>query len=69
MQRKPFAYSSLHADDRQEDSGAQMSLFETEEQLGNCTMVGNDQEVAPQLQRYAIVDIEQVWREEKENVG
>ncbi len=46
-----------------------MSLFETEEQLGNCTMVGNDQEVAPQLQRYAIVDIEQVWREEKENVG
>ena len=69
VQRKPFAYSSLHADDRQEDSGAQMSLFETEEQLGNCTMVGNDQEVAPQLQRYAIVDIEQVWREEKENVG
>ena len=69
VHRKPFTYSSLLTDDRQGDSDAQMSLFEMEEQLGNCTMDSNDQEVPPQLQRYAIVDIEQVWREEKENVG
>ena len=68
VQRKPFTYSSLLTDDRQEDIDAQMNLFEMEEQLGTCTMVSNDQEVHPQLQRYAIVDIEQVWREEKENV-
>ena len=69
VQRKPFTYSSLLAEDRQENSGAQMSLFETEEQLGNGTLFNCDNEVPPQFQRYAIVDIEQVWREEKENVG
>ena len=69
VHRMSFTYSSLLADDRQEDSGAQMNLFETEKQLGNCTMVSSDQEFSAQLQRYAIVDIEQVWREEKENGG
>jgi len=69
VQRTPFTYSSLLTDDRQENSGAQTSLFETEEQLGNFTMINSDKEVPPQPHRYAIVDIEQVWKEEKENVG
>ena len=68
-QRTPFTYSSLLTDDKQENGGTEMSLFETEEQLGNFTMVSSDKEVPPQPHRYAIVDIEQVWREEKENVG
>ena len=69
VQRTPFTYSSLLTDDKQENSGIQMSLFETEEQLGIFKMMNSDKEGAPQPQRYAIVDIEQVWREEKENVG
>ena len=69
VRRKPFTYSSLLTDERQDGSGAQISLFETEEQLGNGTLFNCDNEVPPQLQRYAIVDVEQVWREEKENVG
>ncbi len=69
VRRKPFTYSSLLADERQDDNGAQISLFETEEQLGNGTLFNCDNEVPPQLHRYAIVDIEQAWREEKENVG
>ena len=68
VQRTPFTYSSLLTDDRQENSGTQMSLFETEEQLGIFTMIDNDKEDAHQPQRYVVVDIEQVWREEKENV-
>lgn len=69
VHRKPFTYSSLLTDDRQENIDAEMSLFEMEELLGNCTMGSNDKEAPPQLQRYTIVDIEQVWREEKDNVG
>lgn len=69
VQRTPFTYPSLLTDDKQENSGTQMSLFEAEEQLGIFTMIDSDKEGAPQPQRYAIVDIEQVWREEKENVG
>ena len=68
VQRTLFTYSSLLTDERQENSDAQMSLFETEGQLGNFTMINSDKEVPPQPHRYAIVDIEQVWREEKENV-
>ncbi|MDR3565534.1 MAG: N-6 DNA methylase [Negativicutes bacterium] len=69
VQRTPFTYSSLLTDDKQENSGTQMRLFETEEQLGIFTMIDSDKEGATQPQRYAIVDIEQVWRGEKENVG
>ena len=68
VQRTLFTYSSLLAEERQANSDAQMNLFETEEQLSNFTMINSDKEVPPQPHRYAIVDIEQVWREEKENV-
>lgn len=63
VQRTTFTYSSLLPDDKQEENrGTQLSWFETEEQLDT------DKEGSPGPQRYAIVDIEQVWREEKENV-
>lgn len=69
VQRTPFIYSSLFIDHNQESSGIQQRLFETNEQLSILTMIDSDKEGAPQPQRYAVVDIEQVWREEKENVG
>lgn len=64
VQRTPFTYSSLLTDDKQENRASQLSWFETEEELG----IDSDKVSAPRPQRYAIVDIEQVWREEKENV-
>ena len=69
VQRTTFTYSSLLTDDKQENSGTEMSLFETEEQLGISTMIDSDKEVSTWPRKYAIVDIEQVWREEKENAG
>lgn len=68
VQRTPFTYSSLLTNER-EEKGTQMSLFETEEQLDIFSTIDSDKEGSPLLQRYAIVDIEQVWKEEKENVG
>lgn len=68
VQRTPFTYSSLFTDDRHESSGVQLSFFETEEQLDIFLMIEAGKEDAPQPQRYAVVDIEQVWKEEKENV-
>ena len=67
VRRTPFTYSSLLIDDKQENSGTQMSLFETEEQLSIFTTIDSDKEGVLRPQRYAIVNIEQVWREEKEN--
>lgn len=69
VQRTPFTYSSLLIDDRQDKSGAEMSLFETEEQFGGGTLANSDSEDSSKLQQYKMVDIEQVWREEKENGG
>ena len=68
VKRTHFSYSSLFADDRHENIGVQLSLFETMEQLDIYSMTEAGKEDAAQLQRYAIEDIEQVWREEKENV-
>jgi len=67
VQRIPFAYTSLFTDDKHGGSGIQRSLFETTEQLNLFSMIDDVKEDAPQPQRYAVVDIEQVWREEKEN--
>lgn len=67
VQRTPFAYSSLFTDDGRESSGVQLSMFETMEQLDLFSMFDDGKEDAPQPQHYAVVDIEQVWREEKEN--
>ena len=68
VQRTPFIYSSLFIDDKQKNSGTQQRLFEMDEQLSILTMIDSDKDGASQLQRYAVVDIQQVWREEKENV-
>ena len=65
VQRTPFIYSSLFIDDNQKSDGIQQELFKTDEQLSIFTIGRED---APQLQQYAVVDIEQVWREEKKNV-
>lgn len=67
VQRIPFIYSSLHADGRGGNDGIQQRMFETEEQLSFLTTVDNGEKNPPQPQRYAIVNIEQVWREEKED--
>ena len=69
VQRIPFAYSSLFADDRQESNGVQLSLLETMEQIDIFLTTETGQEDVQQTQQYAIVDIDQVWREEKENGG
>lgn len=67
VQRKPFAYSSLFIDDEKDSQSVQLSLFESIEQLSIFSSNMNGQEKASQLQRYTIVDIERVWKEEKEN--
>jgi hypothetical protein len=38
------------------------------EQLDIFSMIETGKEDAPQPRRYVVVDIEQVWKEEKENV-
>lgn len=67
VKRIPFVYSSLFIDSNCEGSYIQQSLFETMEQLDLFTII-DDKEDAPQPQPYAVVNIDQVWREEKENV-
>jgi len=67
VQRTPFTYSSLFADNKYESNCIQLSPFETVEQLDLFTVINDDKESAPQPQQYAVVDIEQVWREEKGN--
>jgi hypothetical protein len=42
-------------------------MFKTEEQLSISTSIDDGEGDPPQLQRYAIVDIEQVWREERKD--
>ncbi len=69
VKRTSFAYSSLFTDDRHANSGVQLSLYESMAQLDILSMIEAGKENVAQPQRYAIVDIEQVWREEKENVG
>jgi hypothetical protein len=69
VKRTSFAYSTLFTDNRDESSGIQLSMYESMEQLDIFSMIEAGKEDAAQPQRYAIVDIEQVWREEKENVG
>jgi len=67
VQRTSFTYSSLFTDNKYESNCIQLSLFETVEQLDLFTVIDDDKEDAPHPQQYAIVDIYQVWREEKEN--
>ena len=67
VQRIPFIYSSLHKEDREKNKGTQLSMFKTGEQLSILTAIDEGDKDPPQPQRYAIVDIEQVWREEKED--
>lgn len=69
VKRIPFAYSSLFADERNVNNGVQLSFFETMEQLDIFSKTEASKADVQKLQRYAIVDIEQVWREEKENGG
>ena len=67
VNRKPFAYSSLFTDDEKESQSVQLSLFESIEQLSIFSTNASEQEKGSQLQQYKIVDIEQVWKEEKAN--
>lgn len=67
VQRVPFAYSSLFTNEKKESSGTQLSLFGPEDQQLSFFQI-TDRDIGDPLQRYAIVEIEQVWREEKENV-
>jgi hypothetical protein len=69
VKRIPFAYSSLFAEERNTNNGVQLSFFETMEQLDIFSKTEAGKADVQKLQRYAIVDIEQVWREEKENGG
>ena len=66
VQRIPFTYSSLLADNTEQNDGIQRSLFKADEQRSILTMIDNSRE-AQRPQKYAVVDIEQVWREEKED--
>lgn len=71
VERIPFTYSSLLTDDKNEGTGKQISLFEameTEEQLGMFSIIDSYKEKPLKRQKYTTLDIEQVWREEKENV-
>lgn len=65
VQRIPFTYSSLHTENKETNRGTQLSMFETEKQLSILSAIDDAKEDVPQ--RYAIVDIELVWREEKED--
>lgn len=65
VQRVPFTYSSLFPD---ESSSTQLSLFKTLEQLDLFVTAAEDKEDDQKSHPYAVVDIEQVWRGEKESV-
>lgn len=68
VQRIPFTYSSLLTGDREKNKGVQQRMFEEKEkQLSILKMIKGGDEGVSQPQRYAIVDIDQVWREEKED--
>lgn len=64
VQRVPFTYSSLFPD---ESSSTQLSLFKTPEQLDLFVTTDEDKKDSPKSHPYAVVDIEQVWRGEKES--
>jgi hypothetical protein len=68
VQRTPFDYPSLFTDAKQKSGGTKQKLFETDGQLSILKLINNDKEDASTLHRYKVVDIEQVWREERENV-
>ena len=65
VQRVPFTYSSLFPD---ESSSMQLSLFKTPEQLDLFVTAAEDKKDSPKSHPYVVVDIEQVWRGEKESV-
>jgi hypothetical protein len=68
VRRRPFTYSSLFTSGKSENSGIQLSLFEPAGQ-GDLFMVINEDEKDDLKSRaYAVVDIELVWKEEKEDV-
>lgn len=72
VQRRPFVYSALFDDGKQKGGGTQLRMFEPDEQqqqqLSIDTMLDNDKKAAPQLQQYAIINIEEVWKEENRGV-
>ena len=68
VHRIPFAYSSLFMDNQYERGGTQLSMFESGEQLDLLTTINEVKNDSLQFPSYAVVDIEQVWREEKGNV-
>ena len=68
VQRTPFIYSSLFINDKQKNSGTQLSLSKSAEQIDPFMMINDGKRDELQSLPYAVVDIEQVWKEEKGNV-
>ncbi len=67
VRRTPFVYSSLSSGGVNENV-RQMNMFSTEEQLSLFRKMDSKKEVETSLERYIVVDIDKVWKEEKENV-
>lgn len=68
VQRNPFTYSSLFQDSKGESGRTQLNLFEGDKQLSLFRICDDGKEELRPSQRYSAVDIEQVWREQKEDV-
>lgn len=66
--RIPFVYSSILTGDKNEDDSRPINMFRKAEQTDLFKVIDNNEEEEMQSQRYLIVDIVQVWKEEKENV-
>ena len=67
VQRTPFNYSSLFTQDKPSGTSVQLSMFETYEQLSIFSLISDKKNNSLRQERYSVVDIDQVWREQKEN--
>jgi hypothetical protein len=70
VQRTQFTYSSLFPDSKQSEGDyTQLHMFETVEQLSLFDILNEMEGKEQMAQKYSVVDIEQIWKEEKEYVG
>lgn len=68
VRRRPFTYSSLFTSQKSDNSGLQLSLFEPAEQGDLFTVINGNEKDDQKSRPYAVVSIELVWKEEKQDV-
>lgn len=69
VKRTPFAYSSLISGGKIEDNNQLINMINDTRQIDFFSIIDNTEEEEIQPQSYIVIDINKVWKEEKENVG